>query len=614
MDCRNINDKLHKFKFKYEDMQIARQLLEKGSYMFAFDIRGAYNHIDIFHQHRTFLGISWFYGDKEVFYVYNSLPFGLASAGHIFSKVLRVLVTFWRSNGHRVVTFLDDGLGGSHTYEQALLSSKFVEQSLVEFGFLLSIEKCQWQPSLQITWLGYFICMKTGKFCITSERTERIEKTILSMFLQLSQQQYQILPAKFAASVVGQIISTQLVIGKVVRLKTREMYKCIDSRLSWRHSVYISKKAMLELKFWLSNIRILNGKGQDIKENSNFHIALFADASGNGYGGYIRLRDYNKRESDVLVGNCWSPEVDTEIENDSKQLASPEAEVLCNHSVLRSVSPEVEHIAQTSFSSSEVEVFGKSPMMQTYAVSPEVETDSSPEVELVCKPDKLVRRVFPEVDISAKKQTADRYDSIVSKSVAADESMTVIKHQISNSKGTEVGFEVIGAWSSCESGKSSTWRETETVRRVMQSNINAIRGKKVKVYSDNKNVKSVLKSGSKREELQIIASEVSDICDTNEIELSVEWIPRHLYESSDYLSRCKDNDDWSVEDWVFQTLNRRWGPHTIDRFASYYNCKCPRYNSRWWVPGTEGVNSLDQYWGLPEINWAVPPPRLIPSV
>ena len=67
------------------------------------------------------------------------LPFGLASAGHNFSKVLRALVTFWRSDDHRVVTFLDDGLGGSHTYEQALLSSKFVEQSLVEFGFLLSI-------------------------------------------------------------------------------------------------------------------------------------------------------------------------------------------------------------------------------------------------------------------------------------------------------------------------------------------------------------------------------------------------------------------------------------------------------------------------------------------
>ena len=100
----------------------------------------------------------------------------------------------------------------------------------------------------------------------------------------------------------------------------------------------------------------------------------------------------------------------------------------------------------------------------------------------------------------------------------------------------------------------------------MQSNINVIRGKKVKVYSD---IKSLLKSGSKRDELQIIASEVSDNCDKRGIELSVEWIPRHLNERSDYLSRCRDSDDWSVQDWIFQTLDKQWGPHTIDRFASY---------------------------------------------
>ena len=90
---------------------------------------------------------------------------------------------------------------------------------------------------------------------------------------------------------------------------------------------------------------------------------------------------------------------------------------------------------------------------------------------------------------------------------------------------------------------------------------------------------------------------------------SCQW---NLNERSDYLSRCRDSDDWSVQDLIFQTLDKQWGPHTIDRFASYYNSKCKRYNSRWWVPGTEGVNSLDQYWGSPEVNWAVP--RLIPNV
>ena len=105
LDCRNIINNLVKFRFKYEDIQTARQLFKKDMYMFSFDIRGAYNHIDIDQNHRTFLGFSWSDGNTEHFYVYNSLPFGLASAGHIFLKVLRVLVMFWRCKGHRVLTF-----------------------------------------------------------------------------------------------------------------------------------------------------------------------------------------------------------------------------------------------------------------------------------------------------------------------------------------------------------------------------------------------------------------------------------------------------------------------------------------------------------------------------
>ena len=61
-------------------------------------------------------------------------------------------MTFWRSKGHRVVTFLDDGLGGNQNYNTACASSEFVRQSLIEFGFLISEEKCQWQPALQVSW------------------------------------------------------------------------------------------------------------------------------------------------------------------------------------------------------------------------------------------------------------------------------------------------------------------------------------------------------------------------------------------------------------------------------------------------------------------------------
>jgi hypothetical protein len=51
---------------------------------------------------------------------------------------------------------------------------------------------------------------------------------------------------------------------------------------------------------------------------------------------------------------------------------------------------------------------------------------------------------------------------------------------------------------------------------------------------------------------------------------------------------------------VFSRIDRLWGPHTIDRFA--------RFNCRWWVPGTDGIDSKS--WDK-ENNLHVPPPRLV---
>ena len=53
-----------------------------------------------------YLGFAWREENgEESMYVYNSLFFGLATAGHIFSKVVRVMVAFWRSKGHKDITF-----------------------------------------------------------------------------------------------------------------------------------------------------------------------------------------------------------------------------------------------------------------------------------------------------------------------------------------------------------------------------------------------------------------------------------------------------------------------------------------------------------------------------
>ena len=36
--------------------------------------------------------------------------------------------------------------------------------------------------------------------------------------------------------------------------------------------------------------------------------------------------------------------------------------------------------------------------------------------------------------------------------------------------------------------------------------------------------------------------------------------------------------------------------HSIDRFANYLNAKLPRFNSRFWNPGSEGIDSFVMDW------------------
>ena len=113
------------------------------------------------------------------------------------------------------------------------------------------------------------------------------------------------------------------------------------------------------------------------------------------------------------------------------------------------------------------------------------------------------------------------------------------------------GTEVFGAWDDDEKSSSSTYRETEAVRRVLNSNIEVLQGKKVKWFSDNKNVKAILKSGSSKADLQEIALSIQQTCVEREITLIPEWIPRYENKFADGLSRGLDSDDWQIQRWFF---------------------------------------------------------------
>ena len=169
-----------------------------------------------------------------------------------------------------------------------------------------------------------------------------------------------------------------------------------------------------------------------------------------------------------------------------------------------------------------------------------------------------------------------------------------------------------GCWDDVEMCQSSTWRELASIERVLKSNEASLCQKSIKVFSDNKNVSSILKKGSMKQNLQDLALNVHEFCENKQIQITPEWISRgsSSIALADEFSRKFDNDDWEIQPRIFCQLSAIWGKYSIDRFASNLNCKCIRFNSRICCVGSEAVDALTQNWSG-ELNWWVPPPKLI---
>ena len=63
---RHFNLYVFKRKFRCEDISVAIQIFSKGLYLFKFDLKSGYHHVEIFPEHRKYLAFSWDFGDGVV--------------------------------------------------------------------------------------------------------------------------------------------------------------------------------------------------------------------------------------------------------------------------------------------------------------------------------------------------------------------------------------------------------------------------------------------------------------------------------------------------------------------------------------------------------------------
>ena len=166
-----------------------------------------------------------------------------------------------------------------------------------------------------------------------------------------------------------------------------------------------------------------------------------------------------------------------------------------------------------------------------------------------------------------------------------------------------------GFWRPRDRSRHITYLELLAVHHSLQVFLSKLQGRSTLLWCDNASVVHILENRTTRSpEMMALLRRVWWLLDSAGIDLRVRWISTHDNTLADALSRGSPHDELMISDSSWERLERRFGPHTIDRYASPINARCRAFNSAMPNP------ALAQADWKGENNYCFPPIAELPAL
>ncbi|KAK3246759.1 hypothetical protein CYMTET_43721 [Cymbomonas tetramitiformis] len=238
-------------KFKYEHLQPFVDLLRREDGLFYSDYKSGYYHVDLHEMSRTYVAVEW----QGRFFEFCVLPFGLAPACWVFTKINKELVGKWRGLGFRVHPYVDDFAfavrAPTLTDPSALAVLSRIMRDVREAGWLVSESKSQLFFTRALVHIGIGIDLEGGVLFVPEKALGKI-RACVSDLLRL----FHRLPLRLVAKFAGLVNAQWFVLGGVTRLYARAAAVLIADTLtwgSWASHVPGTDALRTELEFWLTD-------------------------------------------------------------------------------------------------------------------------------------------------------------------------------------------------------------------------------------------------------------------------------------------------------------------------------------------------------------------------
>ena len=217
------------------------------------DLKDAYLHVPLHPNIRP-----WFrYRVLGEVFQWRTIPFGFKDSPRMFQKLVVEGLTPLRSQGLRLVIYLDDILLISPSYSQCLQEANLLVQLLLKLGFVVNLKKSELTPTQEKTFLGVAMDSRAMS-SLPPAKVKAFKKRIASMLGKATGGAEAAL--KEWQSIVGTLVSMGDCIP-AIRLHLNSLMEVQARAIRAKTGrAIISEEAKRDLQWWKENLELWNGK------------------------------------------------------------------------------------------------------------------------------------------------------------------------------------------------------------------------------------------------------------------------------------------------------------------------------------------------------------------
>lgn len=261
--------------FKMEGVKTIKELVEQDDWMVRLDLKDAYLTVPINLQDQKFLQFVW-RGRK---FQFVSLPFGLSSAPRIFTKLLRPVVAYLRSQGIRLIIYLDDLLLLNRSKIKLHADLDLTVSLLQGLGFVINWEKSEIVPTRSLIYLGLQINSSLLEFCLPREKRLKLIDSCRTILADAHPKLRQV--ASILGSLNWAVATVPFAQAHYRNLQRLYISHVKATRGNLQVPTVLSSEARTELQWWIEHLNSDSGNSFGFKSPD---LIIFCDASLSGWG------------------------------------------------------------------------------------------------------------------------------------------------------------------------------------------------------------------------------------------------------------------------------------------------------------------------------------------